>query len=358
MAHFHRMPNGERISEQTLPVAGTSVTIGLWGYLDFAQQELTVTSSDPRIRVTRHTIVGNSRLWIVTGEVGASARLEAFTSYGHRWDYCTVEFRPSATPAVKFGKRTERRNVVLLARGFVGTSHYLWGTAGETPGSSSEIKAFGKRCDMLTPNIDPRAASPENGKCFGIQTAWDHRGGGFNSCAGGLGGRRADRVLDLKLLESYLATVKELIARGTGQITFPSIATRYPRQWIFVGKAKGVYTGDTCVGRRHFDCIGLVWYCYSQYFVTPFTFDQKQIASVSGAVQVTDSSYMDADIIIKLGKNDAGQTTYNHIAMLYLEGSKPKIVQAADSDIGLTDTDDFSPSTSWARFRFPDAMFR
>jgi hypothetical protein len=97
MAHFNRVPSGERISGHVVTVAPSSVTIGLWGYLDFGGIELRVTSSNPRITVTPGAISGNSRQWVVTGVAGQDARLEAVpTTGGALWDFCEVHFRSGA----------------------------------------------------------------------------------------------------------------------------------------------------------------------------------------------------------------------------------------------------------------------
>jgi hypothetical protein len=64
MAHFHKMPNGQRISTQTITVPGSTITIGLWGYLDFSRKELFVDwCPQVGINLVRKGIVGNSRLY-------------------------------------------------------------------------------------------------------------------------------------------------------------------------------------------------------------------------------------------------------------------------------------------------------
>jgi hypothetical protein len=93
MANFQSAPRGDRISGQTLIVAPPSVTVGVWGYLACPGNEVLVTSSDPAVRVTRGGIIGNFRLWGVTGAAGQQARLEAGRVAGGVWDSIEVHFR-------------------------------------------------------------------------------------------------------------------------------------------------------------------------------------------------------------------------------------------------------------------------
>ncbi len=79
MAHFHKIPSGEKISNQTIKAPGLSYTVGLWGYLGYSDKELYVDYY-PQIGIDleRGGIVGNSRLYTVRGGPGKKARVEAF----------------------------------------------------------------------------------------------------------------------------------------------------------------------------------------------------------------------------------------------------------------------------------------
>ena len=93
MAHFHKMPNGQRISTQTITVPGSTITIGLWGYLDFSRKELFVDwCPQVGINLVRKGIVGNSRLYELKGSPGKKTRVEALASDGAEWDWCEIEF--------------------------------------------------------------------------------------------------------------------------------------------------------------------------------------------------------------------------------------------------------------------------
>lgn len=101
MAHFHKLPGGERVSGQTLTVSASSVTLGLWGYLDpHDNSELTVGTSAPGVKAERKGVVSSSRAWLITSNMSGRTRVEARTRNGDVWDWVELTFAPgvSATP--------------------------------------------------------------------------------------------------------------------------------------------------------------------------------------------------------------------------------------------------------------------
>jgi hypothetical protein len=105
MAHFHEISVtiesnghklGERLSGMEIPcrsINGSSVTFGLWGYLDFTKQELVVVSSLPgAVTAEKKRALGNSREWVITTSVSGQVRLEARTVAGQVWDWITLDF--------------------------------------------------------------------------------------------------------------------------------------------------------------------------------------------------------------------------------------------------------------------------
>ncbi|MBC8166663.1 MAG: hypothetical protein H7Y20_12415, partial [Bryobacteraceae bacterium] len=72
MAHFHRVPGGDRVSTQTVNVRGTNLTLGLWSPHDFANVELDVRSNATTVRCVKQGMSGASRLWQITGTDGAT----------------------------------------------------------------------------------------------------------------------------------------------------------------------------------------------------------------------------------------------------------------------------------------------
>jgi hypothetical protein len=97
MAHFHKIPSGEKISNQTIKAPGLSCTVGLWGYLGYSDKELYVDYY-PQIGIDleRGGIVGNSRLYTVRGGPGKKARVEAFADAAV-WDWFEIEFGAATT---------------------------------------------------------------------------------------------------------------------------------------------------------------------------------------------------------------------------------------------------------------------
>ena len=93
MANFCNYPKGERISEVTLPNSmdhgSKSVTIGLWGFLDFGGEELQILAP-PYVSVKRGIVKGQVRLYEVSGYHPGRWTLEAVTQTGATWDKLTV----------------------------------------------------------------------------------------------------------------------------------------------------------------------------------------------------------------------------------------------------------------------------
>ena len=102
MGHFHKLPGGERISETKVPVSGTSMTVGFWGYVGFNGTELEVRSSNAAVAAIKGSTTGNSRQWTVKGAAAQRARISALYSdeYGtHTWDWFEIEFAGAASKA-------------------------------------------------------------------------------------------------------------------------------------------------------------------------------------------------------------------------------------------------------------------
>jgi hypothetical protein len=114
MANFQGFPSGHAISGKTLPVVKSSISIGLWGYLDFNQHELEVVAVDPwnpsrsfpGVTTQPGKTVGNSRIWNVTSTVSGKVRIEARVDDGSTWDWVELLFAvPPNTPGTDDDKR-------------------------------------------------------------------------------------------------------------------------------------------------------------------------------------------------------------------------------------------------------------
>jgi hypothetical protein len=247
------------------------------------------------------------------------------------------------------GKAEVRRAIVQLARTFVPNAHYLWGTAGNTPGSADGNPGGGKMAAavMRSHSLNPAETAREKvlGVCMAVQPNFD----GYNTCAGRSRGRTGN-------LDEFLKACQARIDAGqTDQTTWPGGGggNLYPRKYHFRGDLGGngnVVWGESCAGVRHFDCIGLVNYCYAKHWYKgAFGLDIKFFRNpMSGAVSLTgNSDLMDADILIKPGDV--------HIGMLFRNGQSWSVVQAESTENGLTDTAAFDPK-EWDRFRMQDAF--
>jgi hypothetical protein len=247
-----------------------------------------------------------------------------------------------------------RKSIVTLARTFVADAHYLWGTAGNQPGQSNGNPGGGKHGAALMRkySLDPKAT--ERDKVLAVCTAYCTIGG-YSTCAG-----RCDRTgvkSGAPDLDAFLKSCQEAIGKGvTDQTKWPGAGLRkdlFPRKYYWKGglqtSAGEVAWGESCDGVRHFDCVGLVNYCYAQHWYQPnFGLDISAFRNENqGTTEIDDAKdLMDADILIKSGDG--------HIGMLYRNGDKWCVVQAVGTATGLTDDSEFKAS-AWDRFRMNGA---
>ena len=249
------------------------------------------------------------------------------------------------------GKLIQRQAIVDEARSHVGWAHYLWGGAGNTPGNADGAQYRPSLVKMQPDSLHPKHPS--------VQTAFTQIGG-LNTCAGS-----SNTVIQLakEQTDAYLDLL-------TATTNFPlPLINITPRLYKFNGKAKpigishdGIVWGEGCANVRHFDCIGFVNYCYSLSIAKskyPFGTSIAEFMTRPanyGFVEVSDSAdVLNADIIAQ--HSDAAG--WHHIGMVYVEGNAAKVVQAADSPIGVTDTATYHPKNpgNWTkRIRVIDRM--
>lgn len=258
----------------------------------------------------------------------------------------------SAPVAVTFESTQEiRKSIVTLARSFVSTAHYLWGTAGNEPGRANGNPGGGKlmAAKMREYSLDPKATIRDKvlAVCTAVQPLFD----GYNTCAG-----RSSLYSETPDVDAFLKTCQDAIAKGkTNQIMWDGAGPKknlFPRKYYFRGTIQNggaVTWGEGCDDVRHFDCVGLVNYCYAKHWYQP-DFGMGIPAyrdESSGTTAMTgDKDLMDADILLKSGDE--------HIGMLYNSGSGWFVVQAVGTAKGLTDTEAFAPA-AWDRYRMQGA---
>ena len=258
----------------------------------------------------------------------------------------------SAPVVVTFESEAEiRASIVALARTFVSDAHYLWGTAGNEPGVGNGNPGGGKQfaAKLRDYSLDPKEAARDKvlAVCTAVQPIFD----GYNTCAG-----RCSLYKQTPDLDAYLKSCQDLVAKGkTDQTDWDGAGTTkdlFPRKYYFRGNLQNggaVAWGDACDGVRHFDCVGLVNYCYAKHwYQSNFGLGIPAFRNtVQGTTEIDDAkNLMDADILIKSGDG--------HIGMLYNGGNAWFVVQAVGTATGLTDTARFNPA-DWDRYRMNGA---
>ena len=356
MANFFNANTRGAISTLTIPPGGTA-TIGLWGGGGQAE-ELNVTTQprggyrdkDPAVKLKSADRANWNFIYTIEASKIASKTLRAVD--GNDRDYAgTVTIVVGAADA---GAAAARKAIVDEARRHVAQAHYLWGTAGNTPGSSDGNFGKASAATIRAYSLDDKATERDKvlAVCTAVQPVFD----GYNTCAGRC--MRANVQNTGQTLATYLAARREDAAKGVAESSWQGGAGGlHPRKYYFRGDLKNngaPVWGESCYGRRHFDCIGLVNYCYGKQWKSGnFAVSIPQVREPnSGFVAVGDSAAaMDADIIIPKGGN-------KHIAMLYEAGGGAfRIVQAEDTIYGLTDQAAYDP-TAWDRFRMQGAYLK
>jgi hypothetical protein len=106
MAHFHRTPSGQRVSNTTIVVDGDSLTIGLYGPTDFQGNDLIVSNDGDNLAILPAGRAGDSALYTIRVKQtarathhGVSDTICAVTQKLEMWDSFKVEFRFKAGQA-------------------------------------------------------------------------------------------------------------------------------------------------------------------------------------------------------------------------------------------------------------------
>jgi len=339
---------------------GAKFKILLWGGGPEPDYQKLIVTTDPTKPVAQVGIpdpsVGTPQdqgNWFFLYEVDTS-RIK-----GNKLRACLNDGRDYSEPVeivlLSDDKREIRKSIVDLAQTFVADAHYLWGTAGNQPGIPNGNVGGGK---MQSANLRPYSlnkTATEQDKVLAAAMAYQDRFDGYNSCAGR--SRRCDQSQDL---DAYITAREADIAAGnTDQASWSGSGAKnlHPRKYIFrSGTPSAILWGESCQGHRHFDCVGLVNYCYAQHFYMPsFGLDIPAYRNaLQGTTPITnDTDLMDGDIIIPKGAN-------THIAMIYNAGTGSdgnamwKIVQAEETEVGLSNHAPFKPG-SWDRYRMNSA---
>lgn len=389
MAHFFDPISEEPVTTLKIPTTGT-FKIGLFGggpegVLPLGQAvndtRLDVTSlfvegwSDP---LTPRSIFATDSAVIADHDIGSNRRILTVRAGRLRSDrlYALYYGSQYAQP-VNLIRIDVRKSIVEFARSFAAKGfggrkcHYLWGTAGNTPGRADGNPGGGKRASAVlraasvnlasSQNAPARAGNPDT--ALGVRIAMTSIDG-HNTCAGRSNNYK--NSVSAADLANYLKAANDLASsRGgvarVGAMDWPGLARNglHPRIYYWKGDVQesgNVVWGEACDGIPHFDCVGLVNYCHAFHVVIPgypnFGGDIAwwwDLDSSGVGKTITDpTDVKDADVVIKADKG--------HIAMIYIDGEKKKkIVQAEGTAIGLNDDQDYKPGDWGKRVRVADS---
>lgn len=260
-----------------------------------------------------------------------------------------------------------------MARGVCG-SHYLWGSAGATPGSQDG--------SVYRQGTVSMARSPFSPWWPAVKTAWCDGSGEMHSCAGrceypGINGGLLTSEERTSLVRLYAPTISH--PEITYSPRFPGFSGSIrpkpltPRM-VFGSNSDDNYKGkivwgEDCTGIRHFDCIGFINYVFNKTSYTRNT-DPKYsywsgdiegwYKSASTSEVAKGAPAVPGDILFKWTdepvKKNPGQTVrkFHHIALLAEDGF---VVQAKRSAEGVHDDEVYAPGNWQARRRLADLHF-
>jgi hypothetical protein len=248
-----------------------------------------------------------------------------------------------------------RERIIELATDFADEGcHYLWGACGATPNGNEGSRHRPNAVRL----VNPAWTDPANPAIFAACCSVD----GMNVCAGrydesngGIEGGRTANSWDPDLV-TYLSELDALDVESWE----PYFDYFTPRMVIEKGKAPYLVWGEECRDVRHFDCVGLVNYCYDTAMaeMVPQWADRHWHLSIaqyndpiSGTYPVSDGSLIAGDIL----------TRGNHHIGLYVgegdgsPGNPGTVVQAEQTSTGLQVRDYVSPTWD-ARRRLADGL--
>jgi hypothetical protein len=353
MANFYDPKTGQPMTS-VKAFNGATVRVGLWGggpnkeVLKVTTRTIDSTPGQPDPAVTLVSADKANWKWVYDIDTSKAASRTVRALHGSG-DYAAPVNLVSLgnAPAASKDKAETRKRIVDLARTFVADAHYLWGTGGNTPGQSDGNAGGGKTSAATIRKYSLDAKATQQDLVLAVNVAFQAKFDGYSSCAG-----RCNRFSDAPNLEDYLNARRNDVASGKPDSEWSGAGSGnklHPRKYYFRGKladAGNVVWGESCRGVRHFDCIGLVNYCYAKFWKGGGAFGRSiedMATANAGNVPISNpSDLMDADILIK--------PPAKHIALLYNAGGVWRVVQASQTQDGLSDGEVYVPS-AWSRYR-------
>jgi len=238
-----------------------------------------------------------------------------------------------------------KQNIIDIARTEAELgAHYLWGAAGNRPGEGDGATYRPKHAQLHAnvPNLD---GMPEAGKFRGtpyvptLYAAWvNSHDQGRLACAGRCGLKEVQELplaLDMPVKQALALKLNALTQDQIDELQSlrtTSAEYRWPRPNGTLERSTYPSTiwGECCIGKRHFDCIGLVNYCFSaalnrvwHYGIENFT--TPAYAKAGGIVEVRISAAQPCDIVT-FGADHIGIVT-----------ESKTVVEAKDPASGVTE---------------------
>jgi hypothetical protein len=255
-----------------------------------------------------------------------------------------------------------KQQLIFEARNQVG-SHYLWSTAGNTPGNKDGawyrmLKA------QLHPNVpDLQMLSPDrfaDASKFHVHTPIlfaayaDTSDFGLLVCTGRAAiftaplaladmNSNIGKALDLKWKSLTDDQIEELQTNAGAADNF-----RWPRPNSELGNSSFHHStmwGESCVNVPHFDCIGFVNWCLSQVLTPPVQYGIPNFVSGNVGKNIPVASAEIGDIVT-IGADHIGFVS-----------EVRTVIEAKDATSGVVESP-FSPARWTKCFRLPDSMWR
>jgi NlpC/P60 family len=248
-----------------------------------------------------------------------------------------------------------RERIIELATDFADDHcHYVWGACGATPGGQDGSRGRPGQVNLVTPARTDPANPAVFAACCGVDGMMVCAGR-YDEANGGIEGGRPANPSDADLI-AYLSGLDATDADSWE----PYFDWFSPRIAIEKGKPPYLVWGEDCRDIRHFDCVGLVNYCYDtamaelvpQWADRPWHLSIAQYNDpISGTFPVSNGSLIAGDIL----------TRGNHHIGLYVgdgDGSPDNpgtVVQAEQTSTGLQ-IRDYVSGTWDARRRLADGV--
>jgi hypothetical protein len=255
-----------------------------------------------------------------------------------------------------------KQQLIDQARNQVG-AHYLWSTAGNTPGNKDGAWYRSLKAE-LHPNIpDLEPVSPDRfaaASKFRVQAPMLFTGYAATSDFGLLActGRAAMITAPLALADMNSNLGRALALKWKGltdkqveelqQNAATPDSFRWPRPNSSLNNGslhRSTVWGESCVDVRHFDCIGFVNWCLSEVLTHPVHYGIPNFVSgvVGKKIPIANAGIAD---IVTIGAE--------HIGFVSEAGT---VIEARDATSGVVEQQ-FSPARWTQCLRLPDSMWR